>query len=78
MHKWEYARLIFDDTKLLYGWVVYLKEPMNEGRFPTNSKTTMPVNALITKLGEEGWELVTIEPPSNAVYRNYLFKRPLE
>lgn len=78
MQKWEYARLIFDDTKLLYGWVVYLNEPMNEGRFPTNSKTNMPVNALITKLGLEGWELVSVEAPSHAIYRNYLFKRPLD
>lgn len=78
MQKWEYARLIYDDQKLLYGWIVYLNEPMEDGRFPTSSKTTMPVNALITKLGREGWELVAVEPPSQAIYRNYLFKRPIE
>ncbi|OGN74377.1 MAG: hypothetical protein A2X25_05665 [Chloroflexi bacterium GWB2_49_20] len=78
MQKWEYARLIFDDQKLLYGWVVYLSAPRPEGRFPAAPKTTLPVNTLLTKLGKEGWELVTVESPSPAYFRNYLFKRPLE
>jgi hypothetical protein len=77
MQLWEYARLIFDDRKLLYGWIVYLNEPMNEGRFPTAANATLPVNALITKLGNEGWELVAVEPPSQAIFRNYMFKRPI-
>jgi hypothetical protein len=78
MQKWEYARLIYDNQKLLCGWIVYLNEPMDDGRYPPNSKTTIPVNALMTKLGLEGWELVAIEPPSNAIYRNYIFKRLIE
>jgi len=78
MQKWEYARLIYDDAKLLFGWVVYLNEPKAEGRYPSGSNTSLPVNALMTKLGNEGWELVTIEAPSQAIYRNYLFKRPIE
>lgn len=78
MQKWEYARLIYDDTKLLYGWIVYLNAPRPEGRYPTGGNTSVPVNALMTKLGNEGWELVAIEAPSQAIYRNYLFKRPIE
>ena len=78
MQKWEYARLIYDDSKLLYGWVVFLNNPRSEGRYPTGTNTSLPVNTLISKLGNEGWELVTIEAPSQAIYRNYLFKRPLE
>jgi hypothetical protein len=77
MQKWEYARIIFDDSKLLYGWVVYLHEAKNEGRFPVAQNTTIPVNALITKLGLEGWELVAVEAPSAAIFRNYIFKRPI-
>jgi hypothetical protein len=77
MQKWEYARVIYDDKKLLYGWVVYLNEPRSEGRFPAGSNTSIPVNSLLTKLGLEGWELVAVEPPSQAIYRNYLFKRPI-
>lgn len=38
----------------------------------------MPVNTLITKLGQEGWELVVTEAPSHAIYRSYIFKRPQE
>ena len=77
MQKWEYARIIFDDAKLLYGWVVYLRESKDEGRFPTSANTTVPVNSLITRLGLEGWELVAVEPPSVAIFRNYIFKRPI-
>lgn len=77
MQKWEYARLIYDDKKLLCGWIVYLNNPMDDGRYPPNSKATLPVNALMTKLGHEGFELVAVEPPSNAIFRNYIFKRPI-
>jgi hypothetical protein len=78
MQKWEYARLIFDDQKLLYGWIVFLNEARPGGRFPAASNTSMKVNDLVTKLGREGWELVAVESPSTAIYRNYLFKRPIE
>lgn len=78
MQKWEYARLIFDDAKLLYGWIVYLKNSKEDGRFPAAANSSMPVNTLITKLGLEGWELVVAEAPSHAIYRSYIFKRPLE
>jgi len=78
MQKWEYARLIYNDQKLLHGWIVYLNAQKPEGRFPSHPGTTLPVNDLINKLGHEGWELVAIEAPSQAIFRNYLFKRPLE
>lgn len=78
MQKWEYARLIYNDKKLLHGWIVYLNVKRPEGRFPNVPNSTMPVNDLINKLGHEGWELVAVETPSQAIFRNYLFKRPLE
>jgi len=78
MQKWEYARLIFDDSKLLYGWIVYLRNSREEGRFPSAPHSTMPVNALITKLGLEGWEMTVAEAPTQAIYRSYFFKRPIE
>jgi len=78
MQKWEYARIIYDDKKLLFGWVVYLNQPKPEGRFPPTANSSLPVNTLLSKLGLEGWELVAVEPPSQAIYRSYLFKRPIE
>jgi len=37
-----------------------------------------PVDEIMIILGNQGWELVCIDFPSEAVYRSYLFKRPLE
>ena len=66
MHKWEYRVLLqmWDDEEHVYYW------HEGEERYERN------VLQRLNDAGQEGWELVTIEPgPEQSI--NYFFKRPL-
>lgn len=78
MQKWEYCRLVHDNRKVRYGWALLLSAPLKESRIPPEPMSIKSVDEIMVILGYQGWELVCVDFPSEAVYRSYLFKRPLE
>lgn len=82
MNKWEYAWLFLHREVSLLG-----KEKQWSLYYPDGTKRVegQQINAIIQKLGDEGWELVAVVPISNIVAGStfggwinelqYIFKR---
>jgi hypothetical protein len=72
MQKWEYRIVLFDDVGTVSTAVWDTGESKTE-RMALRSegwKGSVMIAEYVNRLGEEGWELVSIEGP------RYVFKRP--
>lgn len=69
MQRWEYLIIRFRDvTDAMGTYDIYHEGQLSN--VPTSTRSNVGKAVLFSKLGEQGWELVTVSNPE------YVFKRP--